>query len=248
MVFLFVFMYFCANGYSTCLDTVKKSNCPNGFFIQVNDEFRCIDTSLNFYPIRTEEWDGEDTNYFMMKSINLQLLDEQKWYGEDLQNDRLRIFLIDYDSIVLYSVFNHNQQNFKLIKKEMPIVNTIYCYDVIDTTDAGITRILHENVKCSLVFPKKNQSVNYKQTEFTIPKKKLRILTKHLDALKNCNIFDLYSTHPSFVIEYFMNGNYYLLLADEPENWGGFLPEFEHLEKNCRKKDGLKILKWLKQY
>jgi len=246
---LVLLLTFFLHGYSTPLDTIKKPNCPNGYLISVNGNLRCIDTTLNYYPVRTEEWDETDTLSFMEKSINLQFLDEPKWCGEDIQGDRFRIFLIDSDSIILYSIFNYNQQNFKLIKKEMLTVDyTIHCYDIIDTVYFDTIYIYYLDVKCSYIFPKEIQSVNYKKTEFTIHKKEMKKLLKQLDRLKNCETFNRYGDFQSFVIEYFMNGNYFLLVAKDPKEWGRALPEFAHLEKNCRRKDGLKIMKWLSRY
>ena len=246
-------MMFLIHSYSASLDTVQKPNCPNGFLIQVNGIYRCIDTTLNYYPVWTEKWLEEDKYYFMMKSINLQLLDEKKWYKEDIQDEKLRIYTIKYppmeylpdlsDSIILYSVVKQNHNIIKLIKKEMPVFNNIG-FSVHDVHDY----FSDLDIKYLLNIPEEVQNMNYKQTEFMISKKEMKKLLKQLDRLKNCETFYRYGTPPNFVIEYSMNGNYFLLIAKEPKEWSAVLPEFVYLEKTCRRKDGLKIMKWLSNY
>ena len=231
---------FFAYGYSTPQDTIKRQNsCPNGFLIQVNGEFHCIDTTISYYPICPGD---EEIDLYpnMLKSINLKILKESKWYNEDIQGNRLRIFLIAYppsfDSIVVYSFLDQNQDHIKLIKKKMPIFDNIgFC----------ATNPLNP-FEGYLFFDTKKEisSVNYAQTEFIIPKRKLNGLIKQLHALKNCETFDRYSMFPEFVIEYFFEGDYHLLISTIPSEWY----RMSEQEKNCRRKNGLKIMEWLNNY
>ncbi|MCL2246022.1 MAG: hypothetical protein FWC10_02795 [Lentimicrobiaceae bacterium] len=241
---LLIFLSFFIQGFSIPTDTVKKQNCPNGFLIQVNGNFRCIDTTDNYYPILTERWCATDSFFFMKKSINLQILEEPMWYGENIQDDRLRIYLIEYspgyDSIVLFSLFRQNYNDFKLIKKEMPVFHNISY--VVDNNNFPKGKYVFDIIGEPPV-------INYKQSEFIVPEKKMMKLIKYLNALKKCGTFDQYdSWSPAFVIEYCLAGNYHLIVAPEPQGWGGLLPEFKLNEKNCRRKDGLKIMKWLSEY
>ena len=270
---LLILLAFFFQGYSTPLDTIEKPNCPNGFLIQVNNELCCIDTAIIYYPTMIPypnsifwlQWDvnREHFSYNKTKSINLQILGEPIWYNKNMQEDLLRIFLIEYapnyDSIVFYSFVKQDQKFMKLVKKEMPIFYYPICF--MHDSSYFVYNSAYFLPNMDYVFPDSScyyyiknihdeiQSVNYKQTEFMIHKKEMKKMFKQLDNLKNCDIFHRYGANfPSFVIEYFMQGEYYLLVAEEPKEWGALRPEFAYVEKNCRKKDGLKILKWLKQY
>jgi hypothetical protein len=261
-------MTFFVHGYSNSLDTIKKQNCPNGLAFQINGKERCIDTTLLYYPLiwerdTTMEWDklGWDGREFVknvqynskMISNNLQILGESKWYNEDIQEDRLRFFLIgyppNYNSIILYSFFEQSYNYIKLIKKEMSLFyhddcflpdsnyfkegNTYYLPD--------INYVFPDSSSC-FINKEENYFVNFKQEEIIIHKRKMKKLITQLDILKKCETFDEYFWDLSFVIEYTFEGKYYLLLARQPYYW--FYPEND----NCPRKSGLKIEKWLNRY
>jgi len=236
---LFLFVTFFSYGYSTPLDTHKKKKCYNGYVFQINGKEQCIDTTIMYYPNFTEYWEDFSQYYNMKKSINLQLLEEPKWYNEDIQEDRLRIFLMEYppscDSVLLYSFIKKDCNSIKLIKKEM------FFYHYSGSYMPGSMNLFIDTEK-ELV-------ANYKQTEFIIRKKKLQRLTKELQALKECETFDQYGPHPNFVIEYVCQGKYYLLIAQTPDLWvSPNCFEDKQLEKRCPRKSGFKIMEWLKQY
>jgi len=279
---------FFAYGYSTPLDTIKKSNCPNGFSIQINGKYQCIDNSILYYPF-PKYWNDLYQNYYhdkmksltwkqliseelgelsihyyynRMKSLNLQLLEEPKWYNEDMQEDRLRIFFIEYspsfDSIVLFSFFMQDQNFIKLIKKEMPVY---YYYEpFLPDSSYFLIDSIYVWPEYGYVLPdsssysdsssyyiKEHSVVNYKQTEFVIHKRKIQSLIKQLHKLKNCETFDRYGYDSGFVIEYFLRGEYFLLVAETPE-WYDGQPEFLEVDRRCPRKSGLKIMKWLKNW
>jgi len=282
-------VFFYAHGYSTPLDTIKNQNCPNGLWIQVNGEFRCIDTTILYHPL-PKPWNELYQNYYhdkmksltwkqlifeglnelsiyyyyrKMKSLNLQLLEEQKWYNEDIQEDRFRIFLIEYppsyDSIVLFSLIKQDQNLNKLIKKEMPVY---YYYEPFlpDSNYFLIDSCYYLLPEYGYVFPdsssysdsssyyiKESSVVTYKQTESIISEKKLQKLTKQLNKLINCEACDRYG-EAFFVIEYIFKGDYYLFIAMHPKYWCRVIPESLEVKGKYPKKSGLKIMKWLSEY
>ena len=225
---------FFVHGYSTPLDTIKRQNCPNGFLVQVNGEYRCIDTTIRYYPLYPD--DEIDSYWNMLKSVNLQILGELKWYGEKIEENRLRIFRIEFspsfDTIELYSFLEQNQDYIKLIKKKM------FLYHFPDPDN------ISNNIGFVFNVTEKMYSVNYTQTEFLISKKKLKGLIKQLSVLKKCETFEQYGWPPEFLIEYSFKGSYYLLIAGSPEYyWCQRAPKCK-----CPRKSGFKILKWLSEY
>jgi hypothetical protein len=263
---IFIFVIFFTNGYSIPLDTVKRQNCPEGLSLQINGKQQCIDTTIRFHPHSIyyhppEYWfeSDEEDYYLEMISVNLQILEESKWYNEDIQEDRFRIFLMrcapGYDSIVLYSFFKQNHDSIKLIKKEMPVFYTPHCF----LPDSDYFRIDSKSYRPAYdyVLPDstcyyKNKDtlyiVHYKQTEFIIHKKGMQKLVKQIDRLKECEIFDRYGNAINFVIEYLYKGNYYLLMANEPWQWCKRFPLCRQLDKKCPANSGYKVTKWLKKY
>jgi len=252
--FLFILMTFYCHGYSSSIDTIKKINCSKGFLIQINGKPQCIDSTLVYYPGFIEQWDM-DQYYNMMRSINLQLLEEPKWYGEKIKENRMRIFRIKYppsfDSIVFYSFCRQDDNFIKLKKKEMPVY---YPLSYVRDSSHFVYENYGDTVKCFLdyAFSYKNienlNSVNYIQTEFVVHKRKMQKLIKQLSAIKKCEIFDRFGPYSTFVIEYVYKEKYYLLIAREPDEWGPICDVDKQIEKNCPKKSGVKILKWLNNY
>jgi hypothetical protein len=190
-----IFLLFFAYGYPTPLDTIKKQNCHNGYLLQINGRYQCIDTTIIYYP---REIDDIIEGHGRRMSLNLQLLEESRWDHEDIQEDRLRVILFEYgpsyDSIVLYSFFKRDRNNIKLIKKEMPAF-----YQPGDFLDSSppFNNIEEVNI------------VNYKQTEIIIPKKKMPKFIKQLNKSKKSETFDGYEWPPIIVVEYFYKGDYY---------------------------------------
>jgi len=231
--FFVVFVFFYTQGYSTPLDTIKEQNCSNDFWIQINGNFRCIDTAIHYYPL-IEFWNKSERNTFRLKSLNLQLLKEDKWYNEEIQEDRLRIFLIEYapnyDSIVLFSFFKHTHDSIKLIKKEMSV---FYYADWFSNPS---------NALCPII--EKDKTMVYKETEFFIDPKNVAKLKKQLHRLRKCETFDHFSLPPAFVIEYTFKGDYFLLISSEPKRWCKKYREC----KKCPKSSGIQVTEWLKQY
>jgi len=76
-----IFVAFFAHGYSTPLDMIKNQNCLNGFWIQINGNYRCIDTTIRYYP--TDMVDRLIPEHSRLIALNLQLLEESKWDTED---------------------------------------------------------------------------------------------------------------------------------------------------------------------
>jgi hypothetical protein len=228
---------FFAYGYSIPLDTLKKTKCPNGILTQVNGETKYIDTMVQYYPL-IEFCDKFELRTFKLKSLNLQLLEEDKWYNEEIREDKLRIFFIEpapnFDSIVLYSFFKYNHDSIKLIKKEMPVL--YYAEDFFNPSDTPLCPVIE-----------RSKIVNYKQTDFIISKKNIQKLTKQLNRIKKCETFARFGyADPAFVIEYTFKGNYYLLIASEPKYWSKRFSV--NLQSKCPRNSGLKIMRWLKQY
>jgi len=228
------------HGYSTPLDTIYKQNCHDGFSIQINGKYECIDTTFFYYPTLTEKWGDEymvvvDKFYNMENSINLQILQELKWYNEEIEEDRLRIVILitknypNIDSIVLYSFIKLNNEYTRLLKKEMTFFYP-YFYIFENIAEAAI--------------------VNYRQTEFIIHKKKMQNLIKQLNILTNFETFNRYTSafRPAFVIEHICNGRYTSLIATEPSKWFKVPYDSEFKDIFSPRKNGLKVMKWLNKY
>ena len=178
--------------------------------------------------------------------------------------------LIDNYPFVLFEDVNINsneehiyKHNYKKHKQSPCYRLNAYSYGCIgipgqetllQRCDNNMLRLFFITVKCFLdyAFSYKNienlSSVNYIQTEFAVHKRKMQKLIKQLSAIKKCEIFDRFGPYSTFVIEYVYKGNYYLLIAREPDEWGPICEVDKQLEKNCPRKRGLKILKWLSKY
>jgi len=267
-------MLFCSYGYSSPIDTTVIQNCPNGFLMKINGKYQCIDSTIKYYPILEQIDEYEQYFYSMLKSINLQILGESKWYNEEIKEDLLRFLLIQqkpgFDSVVLYSFLKQDNSFFKLVKKEMPAFVHSCCFlqdsiyilhyisdlkpdvrffftDSIYYLNGRIYNISNSNISLSNRI-EEPYIVSFTQKEYDVSKREMQRLVKQLNRLKNCETFERYGYNPAFVIEYFFCGKYYLLNAMDPKNWCRHLPICKQLEKNCPRKSGLKILKWLSKY
>jgi len=220
---LVIFTLFFIQGYSTPLDSLKKQDCFNGFLMNINGEYRCIDTVIRYFPnyITAEKL----LQYFdMLVSINLQLIEEPKWDKENLQEEKLRITFIEnlpyFDSIVIYSFIKHDDNFIKLIKKEMPV-----CYPLFQVRDTssfmyeyyGSTKKIFLEYDFFYKNIEKMQNINYKQTEFFIHKRKMQKLLKQLKKYPTNTTIDAFGWSPVPVFEYIYKGDYYQIISPSPE-------------------------------
>lgn len=199
-------------------DSIQE-RCNEGINLNINGINRFIDTITLYYPLFPYDFIEFTEPDVFIKSQNLKILNEKKWYQSDQEfsNNSIRILFMhspSYDSLQLYSFSVVNKDLIKLVKKEMPIY---YPY-----THKG------------------KDSLEYSESIYNISKRKVERLFKYLNKLKHYDTFYNYGYPSVLSMEFIIDARYRLIISVSPDDkgWG---------DRYSRRITS-KIIKWLSKH